>query len=209
MLLSLFVACLVGYAWNLGLPDIGGDAAKYALNIGYPHPPLIRSLMWASQALFGFTPFFARLPVVLLGAATVALLFVLFRRLRLSLPVALALTLAFAVQPEWIRWMRYGYLSSTLIFFWTLAFLGLARLTDDPQDRRGPWLLFFGFVGGFWSQLQGMLFLPVYLFAYARKESRHGHTIWLLGLAQVVLFFLYIATSPLIVGVILSYAKAL
>jgi hypothetical protein len=202
------------YAWHLNLPDIGGDAAKYALNIAYPHPPLVRSMMWGMQALFGFTPLFARLPLVMLGAAAVGMVFALLRRLGLPVLVAMALTIAFGGQVEWVHWMRAGFISSSLAFFWILAFLGIQRLEKNPADVRGHWLLFFGFVGGCWSQLQGALFLPIFLLIYARQWHRFPHDavvktlrwIGVLGLAQAALFFLYIATSPLILADITSFA---
>lgn len=212
----LFAGVLFLYAWNLGFLDLGGDAAKYALNIAYPHPPLIRSMMWGMQVLFGFTPFFARLPLAILGAATVGFAFVLFRRLGLSMIAATVFTLAFGLNAEWIRWIRYGFLSASLVFFWTIAFLGLMRIEKDPHDSRGHWLLFAGFVGGCWSQLQGALFLPIYVLIYARlwfqfrRDGEMKKLFWIgaLGIAQAALFFLYIATSPLILADIASFAKS-
>lgn len=58
-LLFLCVSAWLGYLHT--------DAAKNALNIAYPHPPLSRWIMLASEWVFGKTIFAARLPSLLVG----------------------------------------------------------------------------------------------------------------------------------------------
>lgn len=205
------LACMA-YGIGLGASDLAGDPLKYALNVAYPHPPLFRGLMWITQTLFGTTPFWARLPLVVIGALAVGMVWMLLRYATVArLPAAL-LTAGFALFPLWSVVLREGYLGSALAACWLLAMLGVMGM-ENGKRYAGALAIAVALIGGLWGQIQNLWLMPALLVA-AWIGRRHR---FFLGEAERILFVFialnvvlwggYILTNPLIVGDMLFFVK--
>lgn len=204
------ILALAAYLPGLGALPLVNDAAKDALNVASPHPPLMRWIIWESQNIFGFSPFWARLPVAILGSAAAALMQALLTRLTKKPILAAVLALAFAFAPPQFVWSRSAFLSVPLAFSWMMALLGMARLEDDARDRAGYWLIAAGVGLGVWMELQGVLLVPaaawcVWRHRAAMKEDIVARWIVVLGAAQILLVGAYVLGTPLILADIMNY----
>jgi dolichyl-phosphate-mannose-protein mannosyltransferase len=149
--------------------------------ISIVHPPLAKWLIGLGIRVFGFTPAGWRVAPLVAGTLTVAVLYLLARRLlgsTLAASVAAGL-LAF----DFLHFVmsRSAMLDVFVICFGLMAFLFLLYDRDrDPavEDeglRRRPWLLAAGLAGGAalaskWSG--GYLLAAVALLAFAQAASR-------------------------------------
>jgi hypothetical protein len=184
---------------SLGL--LANDAAKYALNIPYPHPPLGRWFMLASQALFGTTAFAARLPSFI---AELVAIFLFLRRSRNFASFFLALS------PAFLLWVGQGYQTSFLLLAISLFVFGVTR----KGAARLAWVT-AGYVLAIWTQLQGVLLLPAVLMLFW-SEWRAGSfrfrmddaSSWLLAnvVGHTFLVALWLVGSPLAVADALALA---
>ena len=192
--------------YSLGQAPLDLSQAKPALNVAYPYPPLFRFLTTISQEAFGFNNWAARLPIIILGALTVGLIFLFLVRFGVDWWASLFLTFAFAASYPWALLVREGLINTTAVFFWLLAFWAIANLEKDFANKSYHWLLLLSFIGGLWSQLQQVLFAPVYFFVYLRSYKKAFQDIkfflplLLLAVFHLLFLFLYAITNPLIVG---------
>jgi hypothetical protein len=165
------------------------DAAKYALNIPYPHPPLGRWLMLGSQAIFGSTIFAARLPSFLAEAVAVGLFFVASKK-RWSL-------FFLALSPAFLLWIGQGYQTSFLLLAVSLVVYGTTR---EQSDARLAWIT-VGYLLAIWTQLQGVFLLPAVLMFFFVNRRAVSFKIFLATiLAHTFLVALWLAGSPLAVA---------
>ena len=209
---GLGVAAFLLYLPWLGAADLVTDEAKSALNIAYPHPPLVRWMMAASQAIFGTNNFAVRLPVVIFGAVGVAVMYLLLMRLFDNRKSALIGATIFALLPAWVDFSRTGYLSVPLATCALVMLLGIARLSERHDDKTGHRLLFIGLAVGLWCQLQAVLLVPVWAWWVWRnratlRTSPRALAYVALGAAQIVAFGLYILSSPQILADTFAFAR--
>lgn len=169
------------------------DAAKYALNIPSPHPPLGRWLMLASQAMFGANAFAARLP------SLIAELVAMFLFLRIASIERgkewheLAPRFLLALSPAFLLWVGQGYQTSFLMCAVALLAFG----ATNKGESRLAWVT-AGYLLAIWTQLQGVLLLPAVLILFWR-ERRAG---WLFAnvIGHTLLVALWLAGSPLAIA---------
>ncbi len=206
------VLAFCAYTIGLGASDLMGDPLKYALNVSYPHPPLFRGLMWASQTLFGATPFWARLPLVVIGACAVGMVWMLLRYATISRWPAAILTAGFALFPLWSVVLREGYLGSVLAACWLLAIIGIAQI-EEGKIQVGLTVIFIALIGGLWGQIQNLWLVPALLVAawIGRGQwstlGRFERTLLVFIGVNAVVWGGYILTNPLIVGDMLFFVK--
>ncbi|MEK7473185.1 MAG: hypothetical protein AAB668_00435 [Patescibacteria group bacterium] len=184
---------------SLGL--LANDAAKYALNIPYPHPPLGRWFMLASQALFGTTAFAARLP------SFIAELVAIFLFLRCSRNFA---SFLLALGPAFLIWVGQGYQTSFLMLAISLIAFGVM----NKGVARLAWVT-AGYLLVIWTQLQGVLLLPAVLILFWEEWRNESLAFqfdrvpaWLLAnvFAHTFLVALWFIGSPLAVADALALA---
>lgn len=117
------------------------------------HPPLARLIIAGSMAAFGDNPFGWRIMPVLFGAVSIALLYLICRRLNLSERVAFFVAFLFALE-------NLGFVQSgiAMLDVFSVTFM----LASFYLYLRGNWLssgLFIGLAG--LAKLTGFLALPV------------------------------------------------
>ncbi|MET9487927.1 glycosyltransferase family 39 protein [Nocardia sp. NPDC006630] len=124
--------------------------------------------MELSARLLGFSSFSMLLPQVLLGVASVGLLWVIVRRY-FGAPAGLLAGLVLALTPVAALMFRYNNPDAFLVFLMIAAVWAMLRAVEEGRWR---WLLLCGLLVGFGflaKQLQVMLVLPAlaatYLFA--------------------------------------------
>lgn len=158
------------------------DAAN---SITVDKPPASLWLMALSVRLLGLTPFAILLPEVLLGVASVAVLYLTVRR-RFPARTALLAGAALALTPVAALMFRYNNPDALLVLLITLAGYFTLRGIEDGRIR---WVLWAGAMVGLGfltKQLQAFLVLPVlagvYLYASPRTlRVRFGHLFAALG----------------------------
>jgi len=84
-------------------------------------PPLYMYLEVPAVAIFGLTPFAARLPSAIFGFLTVPLIYLLAKRLFANDAIALLSALFLAISPWHIQFSRAGFESNIGLFFSTAA----------------------------------------------------------------------------------------
>ncbi|WP_328389018.1 glycosyltransferase family 39 protein [Nocardia sp. NBC_00416] len=146
-------------------------------------------LMELSVRLFGLNSWSILVPQVLLGVATVALIWVTVRR-SFGPAAGLVAGLALAVTPVFALMFRFNNPDALLVFLMVAAVWAIVRALDDGRWR---WLVLTGtFIGfGFLAkQLQVMLVVPVlalvYLFAGPPKLGKRIAQLFAAGAAMVV-----------------------
>lgn len=189
---------------------LANDAAKYALNIPYPHPPFGRWLMLASQAWFGANAFAARLPSLV---AELLAIFLFLRTASLEQGRGwreLAPLFLLALSPAFLLWVGQGYQTSFVLLAVGLIAFGTTKKTD----ARLAWVT-AGYLLAIWTQLQGALLLPAVLLFFW-SEWRAGSfrlrmddaSSWLFAnvIAHTFLVGLWLVGSPLAVADALQLA---
>jgi 4-amino-4-deoxy-L-arabinose transferase-like glycosyltransferase len=136
--------------------------------------PLVGLPMSMGIALFGFDLDAMRLPVALLAAASVPVLWLLGRRVVGSGPATLA-ALLMAVSPPFLFYGRTATLVGVSLLPLLLMALALARVLDAGDDERWRW--------GREGALAGSLVLGIY--AYAPIRLLWPLAIAMLGLAAI------------------------
>lgn len=167
-------------------------------------PPLYMYLEVPSVAIFGLTPFAARLPSALLGALSTIVIYLLTKRLfkkeNLAL-VAMALT---AISPWQLQFSRVGFEANVGLFItvasFTLLFYSLAFEKEKMTAKKITTFLlsaiFFGL--SFYSYHAERIFVPLLFLATAviyKKEllkfpKKYLATFFLLGMIIVAPFFI-------------------
>jgi 4-amino-4-deoxy-L-arabinose transferase-like glycosyltransferase len=100
------------------------------------HPPLSVLWLWLSRALLGDSRFALRLTPALLGAATVALVGLLARRMGGGRwAQALAMTGAL-VAPQYLAFGHFYSMNAFDVFFWALAAFLVLRVLEQPTTAR-------------------------------------------------------------------------
>ncbi|MGW5386081.1 glycosyltransferase family 39 protein [Nocardia sp. NPDC003963] len=146
-------------------------------------------LMELSVRLFGLNSWSILVPQVLLGVATVALVWVTVRR-SFGSSAGLIAGFAMAVTPVFALMFRFNNPDALLVLLMVAAVWAIMRALDDGRWR---WLVLTGaFIGfGFLAkQLQVMLVVPVlalvYLFAGPPKMGKRIAQLFAAGAAMVV-----------------------
>ncbi len=208
-LMTAWTALVVTFfAWSVSRGVLSTDPAKYALNIPVPHPPLGRWISLASQALFGSTILAVRLPTLLadLGAAWILFALVLKRGRATSL-LLLAPILLHAAS---VTWTGQGFQTSFLALGFALIVYGLGA-----RERVSLRFLVGGYLLAVWSQIQGVLLLPLVSYALWRawQERPEAPSRWQVGgtaillLAHTGLVTLWLGTNPFALADAVDLAK--
>ncbi|CAN5350101.1 hypothetical protein BH11ACT2_BH11ACT2_03000 [soil metagenome] len=158
------------------------DAAN---SITVDKPPASLWFMALSVRIFGLSSFSILLPEVLMGVATVAVLFALVRR-HYSPQVALLAGGALAITPVAALMFRFNNPDALLVLLLTLATYFTLRGVETAKVR---WVVWAGVMVGFGfltKQLQAFLILPVLAAVYvwaspARLGKRLLHLVAALG----------------------------
>ncbi|MEU1984992.1 glycosyltransferase family 39 protein [Nocardia sp. NPDC019395] len=162
------------------------DAAN---SITVDKPPASLWVMELSVRLFGLNSWSMLVPQVLLGLATVALLWATVRR-SFGPAAGLIAGLVVAVTPVFALMFRFNNPDALLVFLMVAAVWAMTRAVDDGRWR---WLVLTGTCIGFGflaKQLQVMLVVPVlalvYLFAGPPKLGKRIAQLFAAGAAMVV-----------------------
>jgi len=162
------------------------DAAN---SITVDKPPASLWVMELSVRLFGLNSWSMLIPQVLLGLATVALLWATVRR-SFGPAAGLITGLVVAVTPVFALMFRFNNPDALLVFLMVAAVWAMTRALEDGRWR---WLVLTGTCIGFGflaKQLQVMLVVPVlalvYLFAGPPKLGKRIAQLFAAGAAMVV-----------------------
>ncbi len=150
------VAALVAFLWGVTTPSFWRDEAATISAVQRPYPDLLSmlghvdavhglyySIMWPLVHLFGPTEFVLRLPSVLAGAVTAAVLAAVGRRL-ISPWAGLAAGLGYVLLPVTSRYAQEGRPYGMVIMLATISTYLLVRLVQAaPEDKR-RWLIRYG-----------------------------------------------------------------
>lgn len=211
---SLVSVCVFGVVvvlasvW-LNAWDVSGDVAKFALGIEFPHPTLVTSVMAWMYRWVGPWNAAVRFPlVVLLGMASAGVVREALAR-GVSRSTAFVLALALAFVPTTIAWTRDGYLPIALVATWMVMAAGFRQIEATPSRVQGHALFLLGAVLGVWTQLQGMLVVPVVVWMAWRHRDALRQDGWLAALygiagVQAGLVVLGMLTNPLAIADLVS-----
>jgi 4-amino-4-deoxy-L-arabinose transferase-like glycosyltransferase len=183
-LLGLLLATAILYFWNLTASgwansfysaavqagSVNWEAFFYgssdaANSITVDKPPASLWFMALSVRVFGLSSFSILLPEVLMGIATVALIYVIVRR-HFSAQTALLAGGALAITPVAALMFRFNNPDALLVLLMTLAVFFTLRGIESGRVR---WILWAGAMVGFGfltKQLQAFLIVPVLVAAY-------------------------------------------
>jgi uncharacterized membrane protein len=208
--LTVFIISAFGYLTFRPAYPFTTDEAHFALNVAYPHPPVLRFIMGLTQAVFGHTPGVIILPMSLIGALCVALAFFIasgFQKKHLAILAASFVGL----MPFDIRYAQSGRLVFGFVFAAILTAVGVMVVTE-AQDRwknLGYAVLSVGVILSVWTEFQGILIAGatgIFCIGYLARKERWKSLSWFsricLGFAaaHVLLFVLYVIGQPLTVG---------
>lgn len=150
----------------IGHFGLGVDEAHYVLYGLHPalsyfdHPPLVGWTEWLFTTLFGINEFAARLPALLIGAASTAMVYYwllrIFASIRLALWGAIALNASFLFNALFMMLMP-----DTLLFMLIIPIMAIA-LRIEAHNRLGDWLTL-----GFLLGLAGLSKYTAFLFVVA------------------------------------------
>ncbi|MEV0356531.1 glycosyltransferase family 39 protein [Nocardia sp. NPDC050697] len=162
------------------------DAAN---SITVDKPPASLWLMELSVRLFGLNSWSILVPQVLLGVATVAVVYAAVRR-PFGPGAGLIAGLVLAVTPVAVLMFRFNNPDALLVFLLAAAAYALVRAVEDGRTR---WLVLCGALIGFGflaKQLQVLLVVPglalVYLFAGPPRLGKRVLQLFAAGAALVV-----------------------
>jgi uncharacterized protein (TIGR03663 family) len=131
-------------AVNAWIIDRIGEEGFYKYDPSNYHGPLHFYALYFSTVILGETIFAIRLPVILIGIATVALM-IRFKQYFGLLTVSVA-ALGMAISPGYVFYQRYSIHEAWQVFFMVLSFLGLLGVLEKG-DRRSMVALIFGVAG--------------------------------------------------------------
>jgi len=212
------------YAADACLYVLGPNA--HCLNtteISIAHPPLGKWLIGVGIRLFGFTPGGWRLAPLVAGTLTVALLYLLARRLLGSTLAASLAAGLLAVDFLHFVMSRTAMLDVFVVFFGLLSFLCLlydrdrhgaggpasrSRVLQQLRDRR--WLFAAGLAGGAaiackWSGVYLLAAVGVLAFIHGAAGRREAHRYWLVTRDEGPLLSIALVILPAIIYIV-SYA---
>ncbi|MBK4349121.1 glycosyltransferase family 39 protein [Lacisediminihabitans changchengi] len=189
-LLGLLVATAVLYLWNLTASGYANSFYSAAVQAGSVNweaffygssdaansitvdkPPASLWFMALSVRVFGLSSFSILLPEVLMGIATVALVYAIVRR-HFSARAALLAGGVLALTPVAALMFRFNNPDALLVLLMTLAVFFTLRGIESGKVR---WILWAGAVVGFGfltKQLQAFLIVPVLVAAYLWMSQR-------------------------------------
>ncbi|HMC62386.1 MAG TPA: glycosyltransferase family 39 protein, partial [Candidatus Solibacter sp.] len=130
---------------NGGFADLIQRNGAYRYDPTKFHGPLHFYVLFLSKCLFGRNLWALRVPVVLVGLATVALLLFPLRRF-FSARTCLIAGLAMAVSPAFVYYQRDAIHEAWLVLFLVMAFLGWLGLWQR-RTRADLWMLTTGVTG--------------------------------------------------------------
>jgi uncharacterized protein (TIGR03663 family) len=130
---------------NGSFADAMRETGHYAYDPANYHGPLHFYVLFASQTLFGRSLWALRLPTVLIGTATVALLLA-FRR-HFSFRAAAYAAVFLAVSPGMVFYSRYAIHEMWLPFFALLAMHGGMALARGDARKPDLWRIGIGIAG--------------------------------------------------------------
>jgi mannosyltransferase len=150
------VAALAAFLWGVTTPSFWRDEAATISAVQRPYPDLLSmlghvdavhglyySIMWPLVHLFGPTEFVLRLPSVLAGAVTAAVLAAIGRRL-ISPWAGLGAGLGYVLLPVTSRYAQEGRPYGMVMMLATISTYLLVRLVQAaPEDKR-RWLFRYG-----------------------------------------------------------------
>jgi dolichyl-phosphate-mannose-protein mannosyltransferase len=188
--------------------------------ISVVHPPLAKWLIGVGIRVFGFSPAAWRLAPLIAGTLTVAVLYLLARRLFGSTVAAAVAAGLFAFDFLHFVMSRAAMLDVFVVFFGLTSFLCLLYDTDrielDPglphnalrRLRRRPWLLGAGIAGGAavaskWSGAYILAAVAVLALVYAAsrwRDSTDRH--WRTTLEEVVIVLIALVLVPAAIYVV-------
>jgi len=117
----------------------------YAYDPANYHGPLHFYVLFVAQQLFGRSLWVARMPTVLIGTATIALMLA-FRRF-VPWRVAWIAAIAAAISPAMVFYSRYSIHEAWMPFFALLATYGGFGIARGERRRRDLWSLGLGLAG--------------------------------------------------------------
>lgn len=185
--LTLLAALLAFLQWKIGVRT---DEAKYLLDIPYPHPPLIRTVLSWTETL----PF-----QELLWRFLFALLLVHGVWLAISLVPSLSPSRRLALAVAWLGSSALLLQAGTVMMAPLTALQGLVLLWLYVRDRDGThhvWLLGLFWLAMLFTAYQGILFAPL-AFALFLRMRLPLRTRLLLFAVPVLLLALYTLSNPL------------
>ncbi|MBU2259507.1 glycosyltransferase family 39 protein, partial [Patescibacteria group bacterium] len=207
--LILWLIILLGIVLRMvdvGIPDFSTDEAQFALGASAAQPPIGMALFAFSQAIFGPSILAARSVSILLGIASVILLFFIARTFLTKDSSLLVAALA-GIFPTHILFSRLAYLSIPLCFAWLLVLLTFLKAQKDTR-----WLipLFLASVFATFIKTQGLLLPLLLLFGTILPLRKSKLSIVNCQLSIVLALSLipiglYIVTNPGILATLLLY----
>lgn len=167
------------------------DEAKYLLNIPYPHPPLLRSIMGFTSS-FPLHEFFWR---IVFASALVQVVWLIWDLAEvLPGPKRIALSLSWLLASSVVLQSGSIVLAVVASVF-GVVFLWFALHPAAPERSHGPLLGILWFLSLF-TVYQSILYLPLLIGAFRRAHIPARRTLLYLGL-PIFLLLLYSLTNPL------------
>ena len=185
-----------GRAWPMGLESFGDWK-----------PPMSAWLSIPFIKLFGLNEFAVRLPSVILGTATVGIVYFLTREILKRSDLAAIATLLLAISPWHIVMSRMAMLVGIEVFFVSLGVLGLLRGLNSGSGGRairsfsgGWWIVSaIAFSGAVYSYYGSRVTVPLVLLSFFlvfRKDiASHLRSAFLSGCVGIVLLLPLFATA--------------
>lgn len=144
-------------------PLLGPKAGGTTFNLG----PAFYYLEYFSALLFGNTPQSLAYPVLFFSILSIPLFYLLFKNIFVR-NAALILTAIYASSFFSIKYSRFAW-NMNLIPFFVLAFIFLlAKIADENEKRKNPWVILLGITIGIGIQLHTLLLVcfPLVLFLF-------------------------------------------
>ncbi|MCF7845143.1 MAG: glycosyltransferase family 39 protein [Kiritimatiellales bacterium] len=194
---------------DIGIPDIATDEAQFALGASAAQPPVGMSLFALIQAIFGSSIIAVRSVSIVLGIASIGMMFLVARTF-LTKESSLFVAAIASIFPSHIIFSRLAYLSVPLCFAWLLVLFVFLKAQKDSR-----WLipLFLACVFATFVKTQGLLF-PLFLlvgiiFSLIKRREfsiiNYQFLIAIILLLSLIPIGLFIATSPGILATLLLY----
>ncbi len=213
----LWLLIAIGVALRLTdllFPDFATDEAQAALGATAAWTPLGMQIMGLVQLLFGHEIIVARGVSVAFGIAFLPLLYALARHYRLREQEALLVTAIAAIFPSHILFSRLAYLSTQLLFGWTLTLFFFLK-AREKQDTLSLVSLFLASVFVTLIKTQGLLLPLLLLLGTFVEQWRNWRKLKTKNYQLITLSFvlllslipvtLYILTHPGIAATVLLY----
>lgn len=168
-------------------------------------PALSAYLMIPGIAIFGLSPFTIRLPSVVLGTATVWLVYLLVRMLAKKEQIALAAACVLALSPWHIHQSRMAMLVGPTLFFWVFGIYSCLRGRISPRFFIVSLLSFALAVYGYYGMRLMAPLMLVALSAISLRQLKHNFA-WavlsgmLFGLALLPLGLAFVANPEVVFG---------